>query len=100
MSCIDVHSLQIQLECGEWCELTRDDTLIHPCQTEGLRVLEICYKELFTISVAYRGDTRGPKYSPKTTITVEDEKRGATSYQVHYSTTPKKSVTRTNSHVE
>ena len=63
-------------------KLIRSYTLIHPRQREGLRVLKICYKECIIISVARRGDTRGPKYNPKTAITVEDSKRGATSYNI------------------
>ena len=53
-------------------KLIRSYTLIHPRQREGLRVLKICCKECIIISVARRGDTRGPKYNPKTAITVED----------------------------
>ena len=40
--------------------------LVHPCQREGEIVLKRCYKEHIICSVACRGDTRGPKYSPET----------------------------------
>ena len=46
--------------------------LVNPRQRGELRVLERCYKEYITSSVACGGDTRDVNVRPKAVITVED----------------------------
>ena len=61
-----------------------------PSPAEELRVLKICYKEDIIISVACRGDAWDVNRRLRT------KNR---SYIIQYSTTLKKSVSRSNSHV-
>ena len=76
--------------------------LVHPRQREGVRVLKKCYEEHIIISVAYRGDTWGPKYNP----TVEGTGKvhvgilNTGSYKIRDSMTLQKSVIRAKPQVE
>ena len=74
--------------------------LIHPWQREEIRVLERYYIERIIISVACRGDTRGPKYLVQPKDSYYRRRLKTRGYIIQHSMALKKSVTHTNPQVE